>query len=842
MVAVILTEKPSAMKNFAKAFGGLRGTIDGTAYQLVASVGHIYEMVDPAKMVPASKTDEFASWKLEYLPWDETVMTFKRTTKPKTSSVNSNIAQAFAQASEIVIASDIDPTGEGDLLAWEIIDELGYANGRAPISRMEFTDEMPASLLKAFKNRRTVQSMQSEPNYRKALYRSKFDLLSMQWTRIATTVMRDKGVSGVVLRNGRLKSAMTQLVGDQQAAYHNYKKKPFFEHRFKDEVGVIYCDVDATRYDKAADVPQNFTDSEVIVDGSTMKKTAPPAMLDLASMSAELAAKGYKPKQVLDTYQKMYEAQIVSYPRTEDKQITSEQFKEMVGLTDQIARVVGVDVSLVQHRTPRKKHVKDSCAHGANRPGPNVPISLEQIRSEYGKLGGDIYNILARSFLRIMADDFEYEYFQAHLKQYPSYKGTLSVPKKMGWRVIFDDDDMDDVTGNSNAPQRPGTVAKPFIHEGANTRPPHPSVKWLMKQLEKHDVGTGATRTSTLSDVCSGKGAQLSEKRGKLTLTGVGEINYRLLPNTHIGNVEMTQHVYANMRAVADGSMTEAQALAEVKDLVVSDITTMKNNAANIPEDVTRALIQTSGGKERAQGMYQPTGQDIKFVRSFASHRFDDDEVETLLAGNSVTADDFVSKAGKKFAAKVTLAPKEFTTDDGKVVPYWGFDMEFVAQGHMGTFNKPGNEHHGKTLSIPKVFLKHEFSDAEVAALFNGEKVKIKNLVGKSNKPFTGIISLGNNEYKGTTRFGLCMEFDKGHEIVFDKPGHKHHGETVYVPYVWCKHEFSDIEVEALRTGGTIEIPDAFSKKSSKPFSCKGTLDEDKDGTFGFVPVFNKRK
>ena len=62
-------------------------------------------------------------------------------------------------------------------------------------------------------------------------------------------------------------------------------------------------------------------------------------------------------KQVLDTYQKMYEAQVVSYPRTEDKNITPEQFNELLPLVDKIANVVGVDASLLTHRQPRSTHV-----------------------------------------------------------------------------------------------------------------------------------------------------------------------------------------------------------------------------------------------------------------------------------------------------------------------------------------------------------------------------------------------------------------------------------------------------------------------------------------------------
>lgn len=75
----------------------------------------------------------------------------------------------------------------------------------------------------------------------------------------------------------------------------------------------------------------------------------------------------------------MYENQIVSYPRTEDMEVTPEQFGELLPLVDKIAGVVGVDTSLLSHRTARKTHVKEGGAHGANRPGINVPESLAEL-------------------------------------------------------------------------------------------------------------------------------------------------------------------------------------------------------------------------------------------------------------------------------------------------------------------------------------------------------------------------------------------------------------------------------------------------------------------------------
>ena len=149
-----------------------------------------------------------------------------------------------------------------------------------------------------------------------------------------------------------------------------------------------------------------------------MKSTAPPKLIDLASLSAKLSTSGVSAKEVLNTYQKMYEAKVVSYPRTEDKVITPEQFNDLLPLVDKIAGVVGVDTSLLTHKSPRSTHVKTGGAHGANRPGPNVPKKLDDL-VQYGSCAPMIYEILAKNYLAMLAEDYEYEQQKGHVTDYP---------------------------------------------------------------------------------------------------------------------------------------------------------------------------------------------------------------------------------------------------------------------------------------------------------------------------------------------------------------------------------------------------------------------------------------
>lgn len=735
MTVGILTEKPSAARNFAKALGGQSGTCNGESYVIAFARGHLFELKQPVDQVDPSKRAKYASWSLSELPWDVNDFAFEREKKKDTSKLLADIKKTLGSCDELAIATDSDVSGEGGLLAWEIISELGL--DRKPISRMYFTDESPASIKKAFVSRKRLTSMEDHDEYRMAWLRSRWDFLSMQWTRIASELVDKRAI----VRQGRLKSAMIVLVGDQLKAHNEWKKVPFYEPRFRDENGVMYIDPDAQRFAHESDVDlSGLHASSVTVDSTTMKRSGPPRMLDLAGLSALLSAKGVKAAEVLGIYQKMYESQVVSYPRTDDKHVTKEQYAELVHNAPAIARAVGIDPSLLTHTAARSTHVKDSGAHGANRPGPVVPSSLAEVEAKYGKTGAMIYELLARSALAVLAEDYEYEAQKGHVTDFPAYVGSCSVPKKQGWKAVLgdasmaDDDDENDVTGL-------GTKAQPFVHEGVPSQPVAPTVKWLMKQLERRDVGTGATRTSTFAEVSSSKARYplMDETKGRISLTETGEISYRLLPGTHIGDLAITERVFSDMKAVAKGEKQADDVLAEVARLVTDDIAVMTANAQTMRKDLGMGDYVE---KEYFEGTWEKTGAHVRFNRTWSGHRFTDQECMDLLAGKDI---------------EITATSKR-TGDDFTVIGSFG-EYEFEGRkciGFIPDFTKPTSA--AKRGVAPKSMLGVKLTDEQREKIEAGEKVLVKGMKSKkSGKNFDAYLFL---EDKPDGTRGIAFSFD----------------------------------------------------------------------------------
>lgn len=819
----ILTEKPSASRNFARALGGVSGTYNGEQFIITAARGHLYEFAQPHELVPDGLAKKYKSWDLSNLPWDEKAFSWRRVMKEGASSTVAAIKKDLSQCDEIVIATDVDPTGEGELLAWEILDELKLRPKKW--SRMYFTDEAPASIQKAFVSRKPLVSMEQDPDYVKADYRCKFDYLTMQFTRVASK----NGDGRTVLRQGRLKSAMVLIVGDQLEKIAAYKKIPYYQNRFKDDHGVVYTDPDEPSYPDKSQVPGGLHSSPVVKDGAQMKKTAPPKLLDLAALSARLSSKGFKAQKVLDTYQRMYEAQVVSYPRTEDKVITPEQFNELLPLVDKIARVVGVDPAILTHRQPRPTHVKTGGAHGANRPGTNVPSvlgALDQYDAAGAKgLAQEIYSILARNYLATLAEDYEYEAQTGHVQDYPSYKGSVSVPKFAGWKAVFDDDaDADgDDGGVANGL---GGMADPYIYEGFPPKPQAPTMKWLMGQLEKRDVGTGATRTSIYAEVTSDKFGDkqlLSETKGKLSMARAGEMSYKLLPNTHIGDLQLTEQLQADMRAIASGSADPDDLLARMQGMVRDDMAAM---AVNSP--AMKAALNITAASY-AEGTWN--GQEIRFRASFADHEFTSDEQAALLAGQEVKLFGVTGKSGSKFNVKGKLANQDY---NGK--KFVGFEVTGYLNDD-GTDRDPNAGYisgiwDGRQVKFKASWSGHEFTDAEAAELLAGREIVLMGVVGKSGKPFNVKGRLEEQDYKGKKFVGFKSTGflnDDGTESSggggsggADYCEGTWKGKKIRFKRVWSGYRFTDDECAALLAGGEISFP--AKTKAGNDYTAVGKL------------------
>lgn len=808
-------EKPSAKKAAVKALGGETGVFEGDEYAVVNLYGHILEAGVPEDLAYDKYKETVGGFSnIDGIPWSYEYFDFNKK-KPKKSlgATGSNVLKEIKgylnNGYVPVIASDIDESFEGDLLVHEVLIALNYTG---KIYREYHVDELPEKLLKAFREKKEVT--REDPGLKKAMTRSNADYLTQQLTRVATVTLQNKGYKlPAPVPFGRLKSAILTLLGSQIDAIAAYKPSSVFESRYKlDNLVLTATGLPQFKTKDEWDAEGLPFEAKVVEKRQVPGTTKPPKALTLSQLTGIMSRKGLGVKKTLDLYQKMYEAQVLSYPRTDDNFITPDQFTEMLPLVDDIITLIGSSPAIFTHREPRSTHVKTGGAHGALRPGLSIPKTLDELDTRFGKGSSAIFKEVASRFLMMFLEDTEWvrhEYETVGTE--PVFKGAIKIITKQG--VVNPDEDRSDI-----ATSLPDTskMSQLYPHEVKSTKPSSPTTAWLLKQLEKENVGTAATQPSTVADM-TGTSAKSPIKDGKvLSLNPIGVIGYEMAKGTRIGSVDGTRYIQELINEVYKGDKTPEDVYIDFTEALAEDIEHIKTT------EVDLSVIPKGAEKKYVEGVWR--GNPIRFNGIFLNHEFTEDEQASLLADETIEFET-VDNDGKALKLSGKLEEQEFK---GKT--FIGFKGKRIRDDQVEVTWR------GRSVAFKNSFAQHVFTADEIKALANGETISFtgKSKSGK-DMSFTGYLE--DLEYKGHPYVGVKAEIVR--EGYIDGVWR---GKPVSYKGSFTTHTFTDEENAKLLAGETIEF--SGTTKAGKEMTFKGRLEEEEyQGRMlvKFTPIFENK-
>lgn len=812
---LILNEKQSQAEKFADYLGGMSGVFEGNPYDIVYAAGHLLQLNAPSEMVDSNLVVKYADWKnLDNFPWNPLDLNWSKKVIDSKKRYIDNIRDNLEGHDVIVIASDNDPTGEGDLLGWEIVD---YLDWKKEVWRIRFKGDDSAnyvidSLHKPEKA--TVYEQDSQGILVKGKSRQKFDFLTgLEESRIATALAREQGYSnkGKALSIGRLQTYITCLVDEQNRARKSYVKKPFYEIRYKDANGNTfkrdYQDGDTWRFsDKnlAGQDLTNYSQDQVIVDSTAEKRKQPPKLVNLADLG-KIFQKEYTTEQVTDTYQKMYDDKIVSYPRTEDNAITMDDFNELLPYADKIAAVVGVDSQLLSHKEPRKKFIIKSEDHGANRPTKLIPQSLDDIEEKYGKCGRDIYERVAKSYLAMLAEDYVYTQVKAHIESHPEFTSTINVPKEQNYKLIFNEDDLlNEDQQSENKVKNFATNANPEVYQGSNTPPTKPTLTFILNNLDKWNLGTGATKMQTISKL-QGIGKenknvipQLKVVKGVFEVTGTGALIACLAKETYLSSGKITKRLQDILNEIKADPTKQDMVYSVATKTIEHDKAIMIKNAPFLKQDAqVKELAGDLKAIERFSGVFSPMNETVNPpVTIFDGHKTTESEQQEVLAGKPITY--LIERFGKEEQHTAYLAKQTYKNKKtGKEVTRVSWKVEFPEDtDHVRGIYKPL----AKEIKFKKEYAQHIFSEEEIINLLAGEEISFEG-TDKQGKSFTVTGKLVEQELKEGRRKIRFWGFrinpkpvdTNVYVVITYKNGKEYHFKKTYRGHRWTPEEIKKI-------------------------------------------------
>lgn len=873
--ALLISEKPDLMRKMERAYKKHASEIPYEV-DFVSQAGHLVELLTPDEINPAMK--KRGTWdNLPFNPEDHGGWQYKLIEQSFSKKMFNEIKKALKTGKYDFIINDGDPDQEGQLLIHNVLDYLG---NKLPVKRVWTNDVTEGALVDAMKNLMdddkdpmlvnllSAAHAREHSDYRVGMNISRAaDLLMHRHDtscgRVMTPMLylivkREKEIRdfkpttsyGVVLQyeegfEGRLIGLDTLKAEEAETEKEESAKK--FKNNYSEdnqELGAIWFDKieeaeaflekitgnagmkivteDGTIYEMmnghVETVVETFKTEEV--------KTYAPKLYKLSTIQTEADRRfGMSASRTLKTIQKLYEHEYVSYPRTGCEYLSSrENFSGILTALGKVNDFSGLvkeiksDSSAIPRVRNTKKWINDAAlqqaGHSALRPTVKTP--------DMSKLTSDeklIYWMISERFLAIflppmlqnrteLIADLDGNKFRSTGKTLvdPGYTRVFQskfTDKGIPAHKPGDQLEVKEADIRSKTTKCPGRYTTGTLISACENPLKYLDDQRLEKLGRELRIGTDATRSSIIEKLIK---KEYVEGGRELAPTAMGENLIEKLDGMMITRVDMTGIWQEKLDAIKDGKLSREDFEMQMMEDTTSMIEEIKKRTQEEEANIERVDLEWNGNP-------------ASFKREWGNHRFTDEEVASLVAGQEISFES-TTKTGETYIFTGMLSGK-------KALKFKTTAMKKLGEEYVkGVFRK-------KEVEIPRDFRGHKLTDEECQKLFAGEEVLVEGLEASRKKGVTYAVNIHLAVQKGMVVFKTSLAKDPNKEYASGK----YQGKTeVTFSRVWGGHRFSDQEVEKLLAGEELELREMKSKKG-KTYGVVGKLTAPKNGNSRFIKV-----
>ncbi|WP_340006624.1 DNA topoisomerase 3 [Paenibacillus sp. FSL K6-0276] len=610
MKVLVLAEKPSVAREIARVMGcnnKQKSYIEGPKYVVTWALGHLVGLAEPEDY-----NKKFATWALEDLPIlpEKTKLKVLRETNQQYKAVQHLMKRQDIE--ELIVATDA--AREGELLARWIMNMAGW---KKPFRRLWISSQTDKAIKEGFAKLRPGREF--DRLYESARCRAEADwMIGLNVTRALTCKF------GSPLSAGRVQTPTLGMIMDREGEITGFRSVDFetltadfgdFQAAWRAGNG----DGRIFEKDKTATLKDKLTGrSGRIIKVQKSEKSEPhPLAYDLTELQRDANRKfGFSAKQTSSVLQRLYEQhKLVTYPRTDSRYLTSDMTGTLKERLDSVA--VGPYATLARPllRKPlpiTKRIVDDSKVsdHHAIIPTEQT-VLLNGLSTEERKL----YDLIVRRFISLFYPPARYDAVAVTVNvEGESFHVKGTTVKDAGWREVYGGDMSSDDDDESADEPTAGSVKLPELREGATvtigrcmvragrTQPPKRyNEASLLTQMEKHGLGTPATRADIIEKLVS---SDTIERQGNLLHpTGKGKQLIELV-STQLRTPDLTARWEAELEKIARGQGKPELFLQGIRSMAQELVTGVKTSGAeykphnvsnsNCPECGTRLLEKKS--------------------------------------------------------------------------------------------------------------------------------------------------------------------------------------------------------------------------------------------------------
>ena len=449
----------------------------GEDYKVVSCVGHISDL--PVSEIGVDVDNDF---KPKYIIPDEKKQVIK------------DLKKHVKQSEKVWLASDEDR--EGEAIAWHLYENLNLSDKES--DRIVFHEITKNAILKALDNPRSIDyNLVNAQQARRVLDRLVgYELSPVLWKKVKT------GLSA-----GRVQSVCVRVIVEREREIQKHESKSTFKTQgiFNNLEGKsIKSELD-TRFNTDEEI-RNFlikNENATFHINSLSKKPSkrsPTPPFTTSTLQQEASRKlGFGVSRTMSTAQKLYEAGLITYMRTDSVTISNEAKESII---NKIKSKFGD--KFVYSRDFQNKNKSAQEAHEAVRP---TKIDVEEITSDFDQQR--LYKLIwkrtissqmadaeiEKTIVKIQSDKYDYKFtstgeviiFEGFLKVYLEGTDDESEEEKAVLPKITEGEklELDKITSKEMFSRPPSRYTEAS----------------LVKKMEELGIGRPATYATTISTI-----------------------------------------------------------------------------------------------------------------------------------------------------------------------------------------------------------------------------------------------------------------------------------------------------------------------------------------------------
>jgi DNA topoisomerase-1 len=587
---LVIVESPTKAKKITEF---LRGEDTGGASPtVIASVGHIRDLVSKAKELPEGKQKEWWSY-LGIDPDDDFKPYYKVYDKKKDTVAE--LRRALKNADALYLATDEDR--EGEAIAWHLLQVLKPPKDM-PVYRMVFHEITAPAIREAFANPRELdQLLVDAQETRRLLDRlAGYDLSQVLWKKV------NRGLSA-----GRVQSVATRLVVEREREIMAFVsadwwdiKGVFAASSEPIPFGAKLIALDGVRVATGNDFNEDGAltrDDRVILNEETVRalaaelQTSPFSVRSVESKPyrkrpfapfttstlQQVAGRRLKvsAKQVMSMAQSLYQQGYITYMRTDSSSLSA---AAVAAAKHEITERYGASAIEGEPRRWGKKAANAQEAHEAIRPAGDRFRRPEEVRNEVPPGEARLYEIIWQRTVASQMIDAIGETVTVRLGSLTEsgrdaeFSAAGTVITERGWMQVEDwrTDDTDSENDDDTERRLPqlkvgdGLDATEISPEGHATKPPARFTEAsLVGKMEELGVGRPSTYASIMETI---QGRGYVWKKGSALVPSWNAFAVTTLLEQHFAELvdyDFTANLEAILDRISNGDANSVETLAE---------------------------------------------------------------------------------------------------------------------------------------------------------------------------------------------------------------------------------------------------------------------------------------